>query len=83
VRGIAWTAVHLRTRETALHEINNAITTLRERHGLATFDDGWPDGEAVFITIRNHLFPAQCAAPPGAKPSPDKQSNPESELQEN
>jgi hypothetical protein len=68
VRGIDWSIIDSPTRLIVLHEINNAITDLRTRHGLAPFDDGWPSGrESVFVTVRQLLFPAQ-AAPPGAQP---------------
>jgi hypothetical protein len=42
----------------ALHEINVAITKLRERNGLAPIDDALP-GERpnVFIRIKEQLFP--------------------------
>jgi hypothetical protein len=68
VRGVDWAACPAETRLIVLHEINSAVTNLRLRHGLAPFDDGWPDErDSAFITVRQLLFPAQ-AAPPGAKP---------------
>jgi hypothetical protein len=49
-----------------LHEINTAITKLRERYGLTPFDDGFPgDRPNVFQIIRAVLLSAD-AAPPGA-----------------
>jgi hypothetical protein len=68
VRGVDWATVPGETRLIVLHEINDSVTALRTRHGLAPFDDGWPDErDSAFVTIRQLLFPAQ-AAPPGAKP---------------
>jgi hypothetical protein len=68
VRGIDWTAVPSATRSTVLHEINDSITRLRIKHGLAPFDDGWPgERDSAFVTIRQHLFPTR-VAPPGAQP---------------
>jgi hypothetical protein len=37
-----WSAVDTNTRFIALHEINQAITKLRERNKLVPFDDGLP-----------------------------------------
>src|SRR5262245_20159196 len=37
-----WTVVDYDTRFIALHQINNAISTLRERSGLTPFDDPLP-----------------------------------------
>ena len=42
IRGVDWTAVDYLTRLTILHEINAAITRLRERNGMSPFDDGFP-----------------------------------------
>jgi hypothetical protein len=68
VRGVDWSTVSGETRLIVLHEINDSITRLRIKHGLAPFDDGWPgERNSAFITIRQHLFPTQ-VAPPGAQP---------------
>jgi hypothetical protein len=59
-----WSAVSYDTRLTALHQVNQSITRLRERNGMAGIDDplpGQPDN--VFRRIRHVLL---CAAPPGA-----------------
>jgi hypothetical protein len=53
IRGIDWTTIDYPTRLVVLHEINVAITRLRERGGLSPFDDGMPgDRPNVFQTIR-------------------------------
>jgi hypothetical protein len=69
-----WSAVSYDVRLTVLHQINNTITRLRERHGLPPIDDplpGRPDN--VFRRIKNLMF----AAPPGAHPGlqPTQQRN--------
>jgi hypothetical protein len=54
-----WEAVDADTRLIALHQINDAITKLRERKGLAPIDDAFP-GEPLtaFQFIRNIMsFP--------------------------
>jgi len=66
IRCVDWGTVDYFTRLTVLHEINMAITKMRERNGLSPFDDGFPgDRPNVFQTIRTILIPAE-AAPPGA-----------------
>jgi hypothetical protein len=48
-----------------LHQINRAITRLRERNGMAPIDDPLPgQSDNVFRRIKQML----CAAPPGAQP---------------
>jgi hypothetical protein len=42
VRGIDWSTVDYLVRLIALHEINITIVKLRERYGLAPFDDSLP-----------------------------------------
>jgi|SRR5215471_3701768 len=58
-----WSAVDYGTRFTALHEINKAITKLRERAGQDPINDGLP-GEPLraFQLIRNIInqFPVTC-----------------------
>jgi hypothetical protein len=62
---VDWNQISYDVRLTALHQINNAICRLRERHGLAPFDDGVPgQPDNVFRRIKQMLF----AAPPGAHP---------------
>jgi hypothetical protein len=49
-----WTAVDTETRLVALHEINAAITKLREKRGLNPFDDPLPGAPPnVFQIIRS------------------------------
>jgi hypothetical protein len=56
VRGIDWSAVDYPTRLVILHEVNTAITRMRERNGLYPFDDGVPGERAnVFQVIRGIL----------------------------
>jgi hypothetical protein len=67
-----WSAVDPDTRAVALHQINRAITALREKNGMCPIDDALP-GEPlnVFQLIRNiiHQFPAPAEkAVPGAVP---------------
>jgi hypothetical protein len=58
MRGQAWAAVDADTKFELLHTINDAITRLRERSGLAPIDDALPDQRAnAFLVIKDHLFP--------------------------
>ena len=60
-----WAAVSYDVRLTILHELNTAITCLREQQGLPPFDDGVPgERDNVFRRIKDLMF----AAPPGAHP---------------
>jgi hypothetical protein len=54
-----WNAVDADTRFIALHEINNAITKLRERAGLVPIDDALPsEHPTAFQLIKSILsFP--------------------------
>ena len=57
-----WTAIDVETRFIALHEINAAITALRERNGLAPIDDPLPGApENAFRIIKTIMtsFPLQ------------------------
>ena len=69
VRGVDWLAIDSQTRFVALHEIDAAATKLRERLGLAPFDDGtgFDDRQSVLVICRDMLFPRD-APPTGAKP---------------
>ena len=71
VQRMDWSTVSYDVRLTALHQINQTIIRLRERHGLAPFDDplpGQPDN--VFRRIKHLLFtpsPAKAdSSPEGA-----------------
>jgi hypothetical protein len=68
IRGIDWAAIDYAVRLTVLHQINAAITRMRERNGLLPFDDGFPDDRPnAFQMIRTILIPAsEDAAPSGA-----------------
>jgi hypothetical protein len=69
-----WSSVSYDVRLTVLHQINQAITRLRERNGMAGIDDPLPgQPNNVFRRIKHMLF----AAPPGANPGSDqmKQGN--------
>jgi hypothetical protein len=67
VRGVEWWTVDYATRLIVLHEINTAITKLRERNGLSPFDDGFPgDRPNAFQIIRAILIPADAAPPRSA-----------------
>jgi hypothetical protein len=67
VRGVTWTTIDPRTRDTVLHEIDTAITALRQRHGLAPFDDGagLDERQSVLVICRNILFPREAETPTG------------------
>jgi hypothetical protein len=52
-----WNAVDYNTRLTILHEINQAIARMREKHGLLPIDDPLPPKQNVFLRIKNLLFP--------------------------
>jgi hypothetical protein len=56
-RTIEWTAIDFDTRLTVLHEVNAAITRLREKHDLEPIDDTVSD-EPPFRTIKAIMFPA-------------------------
>jgi len=63
-----WAAIDADTRLIALHEINAAITKLRERNGLTPIDDPLPGERAdAFLLIKEKLFPhTRREAPPDA-----------------
>ncbi len=58
VRGVDWATVDSPTRLTVLHEVNVAITKLRERAGMAPIDDPLDDRLNVFQRAKALLFPA-------------------------
>jgi hypothetical protein len=53
VQSIDWAAIDYNTKLVVIHECNNAITTLRVKHGLAPIDDNLPgEPETPFRTIK-------------------------------
>ena len=64
-RSIDWAAIDADTKLVTLHELNAAITRLREKHNMEPIDDTVSD-EPPFRTIKAILFPER--APTGAKP---------------
>ena len=52
--GVDWGSIDYDTRLIALHELQSAITKLRERHGLPPFDDSREDD--VFLRARALLL---------------------------
>jgi hypothetical protein len=60
-----WSQMGANVRFVVLHEINQAITRLRERADLAPIDDALPDQRLnAFLRIREHLFPQKAESPP-------------------
>jgi hypothetical protein len=52
-----WASIDAETRFIALHEINSAITRLRERAGMAPIDDPLPgERNSLFRRIKHALF---------------------------
>lgn len=59
IRRSDWSSVSYDTRLTVLHQINDRITRIRERHGLSPFDDGVPGSrDNVFQIVRSILAPS-------------------------
>src|SRR6266481_4799341 len=53
MRTIDWTTVSYDIKLTVVHELNSAITALREKHGLEPIDDGIPGAsDTPFRTIK-------------------------------
>jgi hypothetical protein len=53
-----WHSVDYTTRLTVLHQVNQAVTRLREKHGMAPFDDGPPGTpDNAFRKVKALLFP--------------------------
>jgi hypothetical protein len=65
VGSIDWAVIDTNTKLVTLHELNTAITRLREKHNLEPIDDS-VEGEPPFRVIKAILFPER--APTGAKP---------------
>lgn len=60
VRGVDWREIAHDVRFIALHEINTAITKLRERNGLCPFDDGVPgERDNAFRVVKAILLAEQ------------------------
>jgi hypothetical protein len=52
VRSIDWASIDYATRLVVVHELNTAVTAIREKHGLEPIDDGLPgEPETPFRTI--------------------------------
>jgi hypothetical protein len=66
MHAIEWSKIDYPTRLTVLHEVNAAITKLREQQGLSPIDDALP-GEPLraYQVIRNIMnqFPARESSP--------------------
>jgi hypothetical protein len=65
VGSIDWAVIDADTKLVTLHELNAAITRLREKHNMEPIDDT-VSSETPFRTIKAILFPER--APTGAKP---------------
>ena len=53
-----WGQIDHNVRYVLLHEINQTITRVRERAGLAPIDDALPaERPNAFLLIKEHLFP--------------------------
>src|SRR5262249_38695086 len=63
VGSIDWASIDYAIRLTVLHEVNNAITSYREKRGLEPIDDNLTDQvETPFRTIKVILFPSNDGA---------------------
>jgi hypothetical protein len=66
LRDFDWSEMDAGVRLVVLHEINEAITRLRERAGLAPIDDALPGQRLnAFLRIREHLFPQKAESAAG------------------
>jgi hypothetical protein len=62
-----WSVVSYDVRLTLLHELNIAVTRLRERQGMSPFDDGVPgERNNIFRRIKALMFAALPGAHPGS-----------------
>jgi hypothetical protein len=69
VRSIDWTVIDYGVRLVVVHEVNVAITKVREQHGLPPFDDGLSNElKTPFQIVRARLLSPPCEAPSGAQP---------------
>jgi hypothetical protein len=69
IRAIDWSEIDYPTRLVVLHEVNSAITKLREKSGLEPIDDPLPDQpDNVFRVIKAMFakFPADAGKSAGA-----------------
>jgi hypothetical protein len=61
-----WGRIDHNVRYVLLHEINQTITRLRERAGLAPIDDPLPGQRLnAFLRIKEHLFPRKAESAAG------------------
>jgi hypothetical protein len=61
-----WSRIDHNVRYVLLHEINQTITRVRERAGLAPIDDPLPGQRMnAFLRIREHLFPQKAESAAG------------------
>jgi hypothetical protein len=66
MRDFDWSQMSADVRLVVLHEINQAITRLRERAGLAPIDDALPGQRMnAFLLIKEHLFPRKAESAAG------------------
>jgi hypothetical protein len=66
MRDFDWSQMSADVRLVVLHEINQAITRLRERAGLAPIDDPLPGQRlSAFLMIKEHLFPQKAEGAAG------------------
>jgi hypothetical protein len=66
MRDFDWEQMSADVRLVVLHEINQAITRLRERAGLAPIDDPLPGQRLnAFLLIKEHLFPRKAESAAG------------------
>ena len=62
-----WSQMDADVRLTVLHQVNEAITRLREKSGLPPIDDSLPwsdESPTAFLLIRERLFPRKAESPP-------------------
>ena len=61
-----WGRIDHNVRYVLLHEINQTITRVRERAGLAPIDDALPGQRLnAFLRIKEHLFPQKAESAAG------------------